>query len=141
PHRPREQLRGQVALRRRRLPVVVHHAHRVLRLGEVLLGGPVRITDPDRLVTAHLRWAAADQPARRPFVDRARLVKRLVTSHGLVEDRRLVAGTLELEEVREGGEVDRAVPYRSRDLAAWDPGQYRPEERHSVDVDGGSSDV
>ena len=53
----------------------------------------------------------------------------------------LGAASLELEEVRRGGERDRGVPQQPGVVAAGNSRQHRPEDADTVDVDGWCADV
>src|SRR3981081_3736589 len=58
-----------------------------------------------------------------------------------VELRLLVPRALELEKVRIGGEGHRGIPQLAGFLTARNPRKHRPEERHTVDVDGRRADI
>src|ERR1700751_1779565 len=58
-----------------------------------------------------------------------------------VEFGRLGTGPLELKKVWVGREGHRGVPELARFLAARNFREHRPEERHTVDVDGWRADV
>src|ERR1700728_1772176 len=60
---------------------------------------------------------------------------------GSVELRLFVPRPLELEEVRIRREGHRGVPELAGLFTARDPREHRPEERHTVDVDGRRADI